>query len=100
TPGFIVRGKGKTAAINSASHGAGRTMSRTKAKQTILPGQVKKFLKEAGVELIGSGLDEAPMAYKDIHQVMNYQKDLVDVVVTFMPRIVRMCGDERFKEVD
>ncbi len=100
TPGFIVRGKGQAAAINSASHGAGRTMSRTKAKQTILPGHVKKFLKEAGVELIGSGLDEAPMAYKDIHQVMNYQKDLVDIIGTFMPRIVRMCGDERFKEVD
>jgi tRNA-splicing ligase RtcB len=100
TPGFIVRGKGMAGSINSASHGAGRTMSRTKAKQTILPGQVNKFLKAAGVELIGSGLDEAPMAYKDIHQVMNYQKDLVQVLGSFMPRIVRMCGDERFKEVD
>lgn len=100
TPGFIVRGKGLPASINSASHGAGRTMSRTKAKQTILPGQVKKFLKQAGVELIGSGLDEAPMAYKDIHQVMEYQKDLVEVLGTFMPKIVRMCGDEKFQEVD
>jgi tRNA-splicing ligase RtcB (3'-phosphate/5'-hydroxy nucleic acid ligase) len=100
TPGFIVRGKGQAASINSASHGAGRTMSRTKAKQTILEGQVNKLLKQAGVELIGSGLDEAPMAYKDIHQVMGYQKDLVEVLGTFMPKIVRMCGDERFKEVD
>jgi tRNA-splicing ligase RtcB (3'-phosphate/5'-hydroxy nucleic acid ligase) len=100
TPGFIVRGKGKQESINSASHGAGRTMSRTKAKQTILPGQVNKFLKAAGVELIGSGLDEAPMAYKDIHQVMNYQKDLVEVMGSFMPKIVRMCGDDRFQEVD
>lgn len=100
TPGFIVRGKGLAASLNSASHGAGRTMSRTKAKQTILPGHVKKVLKQAGVELIGSGLDEAPMAYKDIHQVMNYQKDLVEVLGSFTPRIVRMCGDERFQEVD
>ena len=100
TPGFIVRGKGLSASINSASHGAGRTMSRTRAKQTILPGHVKKFLKQAGVELIGAGLDEAPMAYKDIHQVMNYQKDLVNVMGSFMPRIVRMCGDDRFQEVD
>lgn len=100
TPGFIVRGKGVAESINSASHGAGRTMSRTRAKQTILPGHVNKFLKEAGVELIGSGLDEAPMAYKDIHQVMNYQKDLIEVLGSFMPKIVRMCGDERFKEVD
>lgn len=100
TPGFIVRGKGVVDSINSASHGAGRMMSRTKAKQTILPGHVNKFLKQAGVELIGSGLDEAPMAYKDIHQVMNYQKDLVEILGSFMPKIVRMCGDERFKEVD
>jgi tRNA-splicing ligase RtcB len=100
TPGFIVRGKGMAESINSASHGAGRMMSRTKAKQTILPGHVNKFLKEAGVELIGSGLDEAPMAYKDIHQVMNYQKELVEVLGSFMPKIVRMCGDEKFQEVD
>lgn len=100
TPGFIVRGKGLTASINSASHGAGRTMSRTKAKQTILKGNVNKFLKQAGVELIGAGLDEAPMAYKDIHRVMDHQKDLVEVVGAFMPKIVRMCGDERFQEVD
>ncbi len=100
TPGFIVRGKGLAASINSASHGAGRLMSRTKAKQTILPGQVNKMLKQAGVELIGSGLDEAPMAYKDIHQVMDSQKELVEVLGSFMPKIVRMCGDERFKEVD
>jgi tRNA-splicing ligase RtcB len=100
TPGFIVRGKGRAESLNSASHGAGRTMSRTKAKQTILPGQVNKFLKDAGVELIGSGLDEAPMAYKDIHQVMNHQKDLVEVLGSFMPKVVRMCGDEKFQEVD
>ena len=100
SPGFIVRGKGLAASINSASHGAGRLMSRTKAKQTILPGHVNKALKQAGVELIGSGLDEAPMAYKDIHQVMAYQKDLVEVLGTFMPKIVRMCGDEKFQEVD
>ena len=98
--GFIVRGKGIASSINSASHGAGRLMSRTKAKASILPGHMKKILKEAGVELIGSGLDEAPMAYKDIHKVMEYQKDLVEVVGTFMPKIVRMCGDEKFKEVD
>jgi tRNA-splicing ligase RtcB (3'-phosphate/5'-hydroxy nucleic acid ligase) len=61
---------------------------------------VNDFLKQAGVELIGSGLDEAPMAYKNIHQVMESQKELVEVLGSFMPKIVRMCGDERFKEVD
>jgi tRNA-splicing ligase RtcB (3'-phosphate/5'-hydroxy nucleic acid ligase) len=100
TPGFIVRGKGLSASINSASHGAGRLMSRTRAKETISPVSVHDFLKQAGVELIGSGLDEAPMAYKNIHQVMESQKDLVEVLGTFMPKIVRMCGDEKFQEVD
>ncbi|NBW34343.1 MAG: RtcB family protein [Cytophagia bacterium] len=100
TPGFIVRGKGKAASINSASHGAGRLMSRTKAIQTISPVSMNDILKQAGVELIGSGLDESPMAYKDIHQVMESQKELVEVLGSFMPKIVRMCGDERFKEVD
>ena len=55
---------------------------------------------DAGVEVIGSGLDEAPMAYKNIHQVMEFQKDLVEVVGMFTPKIVRMCGDEKFMEVD
>lgn len=99
-PGFIVRGKGNAEAINSASHGAGRAMSRTQAKKTLDPKLVAHHLKAAGVELIGSGLDEAPMAYKDINLVMGAQKDLVEVIGTFLPKVVRMCGDESFKEVD
>jgi tRNA-splicing ligase RtcB (3'-phosphate/5'-hydroxy nucleic acid ligase) len=100
TPGFIVRGKGSPGSLNSASHGAGRTMSRTKARQTIPAKEVSAFLSRAGVEVIGSGLDEAPMAYKDIHKVMDFQKDLVHIHGTFMPKIVRMCGDEKFQEAD
>lgn len=100
TPGFIVRGKGQVESLNSASHGAGRTMSRTKAKQTISPEDVKAFLDQAGVEVIGAGLDEAPMAYKNIHQVMDFQKQLVHIHGSFMPKIVRMCGDDRFQEAD
>jgi tRNA-splicing ligase RtcB len=100
SPGFIVRGNGEASSINSASHGAGRVMSRTKAKETLSQKAVVDHLKSKGVELIGSGLDEAPMAYKDIHQVMAYQQDLVEVLGSFMPKIVRMCGDEKFQEVD
>lgn len=99
-PGFIIRGKGEEASINSASHGAGRIMSRTQAKKTLDPKLVEQHLKAAGVELIGSGLDEAPMAYKDIKIVMEAQKDLVEIVGTFMPKVVRMCSDDFFKEVD
>lgn len=88
--GFIVRGKGSATAINSASHGAGRVMSRTKARNSTTQHELKKVLKEHGVELIGGGLDEAPMAYKNIHEVMAFQKDLVEVLGTFSPKIVRM----------
>lgn len=100
SPGFIVRGKGEHLAINSASHGAGRVMSRTKAKQTLSRDDVRKHLKKAGVVVMGSGLDEAPMVYKDIHQVMGHQADLVEVVGSFTPKVVRMCGEKRFAEVD
>jgi len=92
-PGFIVRGKGHEASFNSASHGAGRKMSRTKAKQSITHNALKKLLKNEGVELIGGGLDEAPLAYKDIHQVMKFQRNLVDVIGQFNPKIVRMAKD-------
>lgn len=92
-PGFLVRGKGETSSINSASHGAGRLMSRTKAIQSITRSEMKAILKDHGVTLIGAGLDEAPMAYKDIHQVMAAQTDLVDVVAKFEPKMVRMADD-------
>lgn len=100
SPGFIVRGKGIAESINSASHGAGRVMSRRQAKETLSKREVKKHLKKSGITLIGSGLDEAPMVYKDIHQVMDAQRELVDVIGSFTPRVVRMCGDEKFGELD
>lgn len=95
TPGFIVRGKGSFDSINSASHGAGRVLSRTKAKSTISKSAMRKFLSMHGVTLIGGGLDESPQAYKDIMTVMDAQRELVDVVGSFMPKIVKMdAGDD------
>lgn len=90
-PGFIVRGKGDRAALFSASHGAGRVLSRRAAKESISPGVVQQQLTANNVELLGGGLDEAPDAYKDIHAVMAEQTDLVEVVGSFQPRIVRMA---------
>lgn len=92
-PGFLVRGKGEENAINSASHGAGRQMSRTQANKTITQSQMNQILNDCGVTLIGAGLDEAPMAYKNINLVMESQKDLVDVVAKFTPKMVRMADD-------
>jgi tRNA-splicing ligase RtcB len=91
TPGYVVRGKGKAESLNSASHGAGRVMSRTKAMQSFTWSGVKKQLAAAGVELLSSGLDEVPGVYKDIHAVMAAQTDLVEVLGKFEPRIVKMC---------
>lgn len=93
TYGYIVSGLGNEGSLNSASHGAGRRFSRTKAKQSYTGSELRKELKKAGVTLIGGGLDEAPFAYKDIDQVMANQNELVRTEGRFMPRIVRMCKD-------
>jgi tRNA-splicing ligase RtcB (3'-phosphate/5'-hydroxy nucleic acid ligase) len=91
-PGFIVKGLGEEASVNSASHGAGRRMSRTSAIKSITHSQVTDELAKHQVMLLGGGLDEAPFAYKDIHEVMNAQKHLVQTVGLFYPRIVKMDG--------
>lgn len=93
SPGFLVRGKGNPESLNSASHGAGRVMSRSKARQSFTWSAVKKQLAAAGVDLISAGLDEVPGVYKDIHRVMAAQTDLVDVIGKFQPRLVKMCPD-------
>jgi len=90
--GFIVKGKGEVAAVNSASHGAGRKMSRTRAIASVTDKQFKDELKKFGVKLLGGGLDESPFAYKDIEVVMQSQKSLVDIVGKFTPKIVKMDG--------
>lgn len=90
SPAFIVAGKGNENSLNSASHGAGRLVSRRQAKKTFTQSSLKKLLKAEGVELLGGATDESPMAYKDIHSVMEAQKDLVEVLAQFYPKIVRM----------
>ena len=90
-PGYVVRGKGVEASLQSASHGAGRKMSRTAAIKQFRWQDVKKFLDRRGVTLLSAGLDEVPMAYKDIDQVMAAQRDLVDTVARFDPRLVKMA---------
>jgi len=91
-PGFIVKGRGETASLASAAHGAGRKMSRTAAMNSITEDLLKETLAKHGVKLLGGGLDEAPQAYKDIGVVMQSQQELVDIVGRFTPKIVRMDG--------
>lgn len=91
SPGYVVRGLGRAESLASCSHGAGRCMSRAAALNSLNRTTVSAFLAEKGVELISGGLDEAPMAYKDIQEVMAAQADLVDIVASFMPRLVKMA---------
>ena len=91
TPGYVVRGKGSAASLQSASHGAGRRMSRTEAKKTFNWEDTQRFLRDRGVTLISAGLDEVPMAYKDIDAVMAAQRDLVEPLARFEPRLVKMA---------
>jgi tRNA-splicing ligase RtcB len=91
SPGFVVRGKGNAESLNSASHGAGRVMSRKKANESLSWEKANRVLKERGVTLISAGLDEVPMVYKDIHTVMAAQSDLVEVLGQFDPKLVKMA---------
>jgi tRNA-splicing ligase RtcB len=95
TPGYVVRGRGCRAALHSASHGAGRKMSRTKALRTFTWEEARAFLTERKVHLISGGLDEIPMAYKDIETVMAAQGDLVTPLARFDPRLVKMAPPQR-----
>ncbi|HTL08175.1 MAG TPA: RtcB family protein [Chitinophagaceae bacterium] len=90
--GFIVKGKGEAAAVNSAAHGAGRKMSRTRAIASVTDKQFKEELEKFGVLLLGGGLDESPFAYKNIEEVMQSQKALVEAIGRFTPKIVKMDG--------
>ncbi len=91
SPGFVVSGKGEPSSLNSASHGAGRAMSRTAANERFNWKAVNQLLRQRGVNLISAGLDEVPMAYKDIREVMAAQRDLVTILGQFDPRLVKMA---------
>jgi len=90
TPAYVAEGLGNEASLQSASHGAGRVMSRGEALRTFKWSQVKHYLKEKGVTLLSASLDEAPWVYKDIDKVMTAQESLVRPVARFMPRLVKM----------
>jgi len=92
SPTFVARGKGNAASLNSAAHGAGRVMSRHKARESFNWKMVKPFLDERGVKVLSAGLDEVPMVYKNIEEVMAAQTDLVEPLAKFFPRLVKMAS--------
>ncbi len=94
-PGYVVRGLGNPASLNSASHGAGRQMSRNEAIKSITKTMRDRYLRDKGVTLLGGGLDEAPQAYKNIDEIMSAQSDVVEIIGRFKPRVVMMTDDPR-----
>ena len=91
TSSYIVKGKGNRESFMSCSHGAGRKMSRTKAREELdLAGEIKLLNDKNIIHSIRNkkNLDEAASAYKDITVVMEEQKDLVDILVKLEPLAV------------
>lgn len=82
TKSYIVRGLGNPSSYNSCSHGAGRRMSRTKAKATFTEEDLIEQTRGVECRKDAGVIDEAPGAYKDIDSVMANQDDLVEVVHT------------------
>ena len=85
---YIVRGKGNPDSFCSCSHGAGRKMSRTEAKERLTVEDLKQQTEGVKCRKDKRVLDEIPAAYKDIEQVMRNQSDLVDVVYTLKQVLV------------
>lgn len=98
SPTYVVRGLGHPESLNSAAHGAGRVMSRTAAQKKVNRKEWMDLLAKKGVTLLSAGIDEAPMVYKDINEVMGYQADLVEPVATFHPKMVRMAKGGRAED--
>lgn len=90
-PSYIVRGKGNQDSFQSCAHGAGRVMSRTKAKKTLSVDEESQKLEQMGVIHAvrhKSDLDEAPSSYKDIRKVMEQQQNLIDIEIELQPLAV------------
>ena len=82
TRSYIVRGLGNEESFCSCSHGAGRVMSRTEAKKRITMEEHLEAVKGVECRKDASVIDETPAAYKPIDEVMEAQKDLVEIVHT------------------
>lgn len=98
SPTYVVKGNGHPESLNSAAHGAGRVMSRTRALKTLDRQKWMDLMKRKGITLLSAGLDEAPMVYKDINEVMNHQSDLVEPIAQFHPKMVRMAKGGRAED--
>jgi len=95
TRSYIVRGLGNEDSFYSCSHGAGRIMSRSKARQTITSSMMQESLKDTFTKPSINYVDEAPQAYKSIDDVIEQQHDILEVVHTFSPIITLKAEGKR-----
>jgi len=86
--------------MNTVWHGVGRAMSRKAANEKFNWKDVNRFLRERGVTLISAGLDEVPMAYKNIREVVAAQHDLVTVLGQFDPKLVKMASSGERRTIE
>jgi tRNA-splicing ligase RtcB len=84
------------AALYSTVHGAGRVMGRKQAKRTFTKAQMDQWLQARGVTLVGADLDESPMAYRRLPEVLAHHEASVRVLHTLRPFAVAMAGEGEF----
>lgn len=87
TSSFVVKGLGNPDSYNSSSHGAGRLMGRAAAKKDITPEEFRQSMEGVYTRVHDRNIDESPLAYKDINEVMAQQTDLVEVERELVPLI-------------
>lgn len=92
TRSYIVSGLENPQAFHTAPHGAGRRFSRSRAKQEFNMQQLEEVMGDIEYRHTEAFIDEIPMAYKDIDQVMEYSKDLVKIEHT-LKQIINVKGD-------
>lgn len=92
SPSYLVVGKGNPQSWYSAAHGAGRLCSRTEAKRRFDPRAFTKHMRDHRITYHGVAPDETIDAYKNIHQIIEAQSDLVEVAATMAPKVVVMGG--------
>jgi tRNA-splicing ligase RtcB len=84
------------ASLYSTIHGAGRLFGRKEAKRRFARAEMDAWLQERGVTLIGADLDESPMAYRRLPEVLAYHSGTVKVLHTLRPFAVAMAGAGEF----
>ena len=84
------------ASLYSTVHGAGRLFGRKEAKRRFTKAEMDKWLNDRGVTLIGADLDESPMAYRRLPEVLAHRAGTVKVLHTLRPFAVAMAGEGEF----